>query len=111
MPCDSRIPVGMTAEQREQQIKAALKKLEQSLSEGKVMVKIGPQGALAFAGWFDRDGVSDVCAYRRLTVAKSWALKQAVAKAEMMAGRKMDANAVGTGVHSHDGGMTWNKGH
>jgi hypothetical protein len=32
-------------------------------------------------------------------------------KAEAMAGRKVDAMQVAAGVHTHDDGNTWNKGH
>jgi hypothetical protein len=55
--------------------------------------------------------VTDVCAYRTLTASNSWALRQAVAKAEQLAGRKVSAAQVAAGTHSHDGGKTFGPGH
>ena len=111
MPCDTRIPVGMTPEQRKTQIEKALERLEAALSMGSVFVVIGNNGAVAFSGWNDRDNVTDVCAFRALTVKSSFALRRAVATAETQYGRRVNMNAVGEGVHSHDGGKTWAPGH
>jgi len=72
-----------------------------------VNVAIGRTGGIAFAGWTDKGGVSDLCAYRALTVANSAILRRAIARAEAMQGRKLDARAIAAGVHSHDGGATW----
>jgi hypothetical protein len=58
-----------------------------------------------------RNGISDACAYRKLLASGSPALRAALAKAEAMAGRKVDPQAIASGVHSHDGGRTWNPGH
>lgn len=109
MPCDS-VPAGMTVQERERQIKASLARLEAQLGAG-VSVVIGPGGAVAFFGWKDRDGVADVCAFRRLSLANSFKLRQAVQRAEAQAGRKVNPQAVGAGVHSHDDGATWHPGH
>lgn len=111
MPCDTRLASNQTLEGRGNQIKAALRRLEAALKGGTVKVNIGPNGAVAFQGWKDRDDVSDVCAYRTLTAEGSWELRQAVAKAEAMTGRKVNPNAVASGHHSHDGGKTWHGGH
>lgn len=88
---------------------AAVARLEKALSAGAVTLKIGPQGAITFQGWKDRSGVSDVCAYRKL--GNSPVLRRAVARAEVTAGRKVNTQAIGAGIHSHDGGMTWHPGH
>lgn len=113
MPCDTIRRPEQTPEQRDEQVKRSLRNLEVGLQTGAVKVKIGPTGAVAFDGWkqADRDDVTDVCAYRTLSAQNSWALRQAVAKAEQMSGRKVNAQAVGAGIHSHDGGNTWHKGH
>lgn len=95
--------------ERIDQVKKAFARLEAELSAGRVKVAIAPNGALAFAGWKDRDGVSDACAYRTLTASNSWALRQSVARAEAMSGRKVNARAIAGGHHSHDGGNTWEK--
>lgn len=113
MPCDTQLQEGQTLAQRNSQISQALQRLEAALQSGEVKVTISPTGALAFAGWTAsaRNRVTDVCAYRTLTASGSWALRQAVAKAEGLSGRKVNVNAVASGVHSHDGGKTWHKGH
>lgn len=113
MPCDSRIPKGMSLEQRNKQITEKLRLLEANLSAGKVKITIGTNGALAFNGWNgdDRSEITDVCAYRALSAENSWALRQAISRAEAQSGRKMNPQAIGAGVHSHDGGKTWHPGH
>lgn len=109
MPCDTQLREGQTLQAREREVKAALDRLERYLQSGSVRVQIGPQGAVAFQGWRDRDRVTDVCAYRTLALKSSWALKQAVARAEAMSGRKVNPQAVAAGTHTHDGGRTWSR--
>jgi DNA-binding protein YbaB len=111
MPCDSTLNEGQTLQERMTQVQQALARLEASLTSGNVKVTIGANGAVAFTGWKDRDNVTDVCGYRTLSASNSWALRQAVARAEAMSGRKVNASAVAVGTHSHDGGSTWHKGH
>lgn len=109
MPCDTKLKAGETKEQRSKRADEATVRLEKALTAGRAQVRIGPTGAVAFTGWEgeERDGVADVCAYRRLTAKGSWALRQAVARAEVAQGRKVSAQAVAAGIHSHDGGKTW----
>jgi hypothetical protein len=113
MPCDTKLREGETLETRNTKVKKALTRLEAALASGSVKVRIGPNGAVAFDGWKpdDRDDVTDVCGYRTLSAQNSWALRQAVAKAEATQGRKVNPHAVAAGTHSHDSGRTWNKGH
>lgn len=111
MPCDTRLREGQTQQQRAEQTKQALKRLEAALTLNQVRVRIGPNGAVAFDGWRDRDDVSDVCAIRALQAQNSWALKQAIARAEAQQGRKVNPAAIASGVHSHDSGKTWSPGH
>ena len=107
MACESRLRAGQTLEQRSTQIQGALKRLETSLGTGIVKIGIAPNGAIVFNGWKDRDDVTDACAYRSLTASSSWALRQAVARAEAQSGRKVNARAIEAGWHSHDGGSSW----
>lgn len=109
MACDSVLKPGQNIVARNREIGLALERLEAGLKAGTVTIGISPQGAIVFKSWgaVDRDGVTDACAYRRLTSKSSWALRQAVAKAEAQAGRKVNAQAIAAGVHSHDGGRTW----
>jgi hypothetical protein len=107
--CDQRIPLGMTPQKRKTQIEEAIDRLNKALALGTVKVKVGPTGAIAFTGEWGRSGISDACAYRKLLASGSPALRQALAKAEALAGRKIDPQAIASGVHLH--GDTWHKGH
>lgn len=112
MACDTRLRERQTEQQRKREVQTAVAKLEAALGLGTVKVVVGPNGAVAFAGWTEgRSDVSDACAYRALASAGSSALRTAVARAEALAGRKVDARAVASGGHSHDGGKTWHGGH
>jgi hypothetical protein len=111
--CDTIRPdsPGQTLEERMTEVDEALARLERYLKTGSVRVNVGPQGAISFAGWKDRSGVTDACAYRTLASGNSWALRQAVARAEATSGRKVNERAIAAGHHSHDGGKSWDKGH
>lgn len=111
MPCDTRLRQGQTLSERIDQIDAALKRLEKYLQGGNVKLNIGPTGGIAFAGWADRDDVTDVCAFRTLQAQNSSALRMAVARAEALSGRKVNQRAIVAGHHSHDGGGSWHGGH
>lgn len=112
MACESK-PSRRPNKARRDEVREAVARLEAAMKAGTVTVKVGPTGAITFAGWGseEREGVSDVCAYRKLAASGSAALRAAVAKAEAMAGRKVDARAIAAGVHSHDGGHSWHQGH
>jgi hypothetical protein len=81
-------------------------RLRTGLASGAVGVRLGPSGALTFTGW-KSDLLADSCAYRRLTQANDPNIRQAIVRAEALAGRKLNEQAVLAGVHSHDGGRTW----
>lgn len=110
MACDFRRAPNQTPVQRAEQIESAIDRLNKALTLGEVQVKVGPTGSIAFVGAdLQRDGISDTCAYRKLLAAGSPALRAATLRAEAMAGRKVDAQAVASGVHSHDSGKTWGR--
>lgn len=111
MVCDTRLKPKQTISERKEEVKAAMDRLNKSLVSGKVLAKVSSQGAVVFEGWSDleRDGVTDNCAYRRLMATGSALAKERLARAEMLAGRKINRNVVNSGVHSHDGGKTWHK--
>ena len=48
------------------------------------------------------------CAYRRIMATGSAIAKMEIARAEAMAGRGVDRRVLSQGIHSHDGGQTWN---
>jgi len=109
MACESMRRPGQSLTERINEVKRAMSRLEAQIAAGKVRVNIAPNGAIAFAGWTDRDGVTDACAYRTLSASNSVPLRMAVTRAEGMSGRRVNANAVAAGHHSHDGGHTWEK--
>lgn len=109
MACLSALQPNQTFAQRMTQVEAAIKRLEQYIQTGTVRIGISPKGAIVFQGWNDRDGISDVCAFRSMTATNSWVLRQAVLRAEGMSGRKVNPKAIAEGSHSHDGGKTWGK--
>lgn len=113
MPCDTRLKPRQTLQERAAEVRSAVGRLDALLKKRRVKPRVGPQGAIAFDGWDnkDRDGVTDACAYRRIMATGSSLAKAEIAKAEMLAGRQVDKKVIGQGVHSHDGGETWhNKG-
>jgi hypothetical protein len=109
MPCDTKV-LTPTAKQGQ---KAALARLEGALLAGSVVMGIGPSGSIAFKGWpqGERQGLTDLCALRKLLASNSPGLRRAIARAEAIAGRRLDLATVKAGVHSHDGGVTWHGGH
>ncbi len=111
MPCDSVKNPNQSLQERNEEVRRSLQRLEQALQAGRVKIKIGPTGGVAFEGWSkeDRDGVTDVCAMRTLSAQNSWALRQAVQRAEQLQGRKVNPQAVAAGHHAHNG--VWHKGH
>lgn len=109
MACENIRKVGQTAEERQSEIEAAVAKLEQALQAGTVTVIVGTNGGVVFDNWADADrvGVNDACAFQALTVQGSFALRQALAMGEQLAGRQASHTAILGGLHSHDGGQTW----
>lgn len=109
MPCDTRLKKNQTIQQRAAEVRKVAERVTVGLAVGRVKVKVGPQGAVAFVGLSDeeRDGVTDACIYRRVLVSGSALARAAVARAEQLAGRSVDRAVVGHGAHSHDGGGTW----
>jgi hypothetical protein len=115
MVCDTR-PWGapnQTLTQRKEEVKKVIGLVAQEIVKGRVKPKVGPQGAIAFEGLTAdmRRGVSDACVYRRIMATGSAMAKQQIARAEQLAGRRVDTKALAGGHHSHDGGATWHGGH
>lgn len=109
MACDTKLAVGQTIRQRIQDIIKATKGLDAALANGTVKIMINSRGAVAFIGWpdFNRDGITDGCALRRILATGSPAAKAALARAEKHYGRQIDRRVMAQGVHSHDEGQTW----
>ena len=109
MPCDTRLKPRQTIKERAAEVTAVVARLANALTTGRVRVKIGSTGGVAFDGLTDqeRDGVTDACAYRRIMATGSATAKAAIARAEQLSGRSINKMSVAHGHHSHDGGVTW----
>jgi hypothetical protein len=87
-------------------------KLEAQLQSGEVKIKVSPTGAVAFVGTslMVDSKISDVCAFRKLQVSGSAALRAALVRAEAMAGVKANPRAQAmSGEHAH--GEMWHGAH
>jgi len=111
MPCDSRLKKGQTISERKVEIKEAVDKLAAALAAGKIKPVVGAKGGIAFPGWVEgqQGGVTDNCGYRRLMSSGSALAKMAIERAEALAGRRVDRQAVAQGLHAHtlDGRTVW----
>ena len=114
MPCDTRRKRGQTIQQRVAEVKKVAYDVNSLLATGKIKAVVDKAtGAIAFQGLSDaiRDDVTDACIYRRIMAEGSSLAKAAIAKAEQMAGRGVNKQSLASGVHSHDGGISWHNGH
>ena len=103
MPCNSRMRAGQTISQRKDEIKEAVDKLAAALAAGKIKPVVGAKGGISFPGWLEgqQNRVTDNCGYRRLLASGSTLAKIAIERAELLAGRKVDRQAVAQGMHYH----------
>ena len=108
MPCTTQPNL---TEQRRQAMQNAITRLGRALQGGTVRVVVGVNGAIAFKGLWRNEGVTDLCAFRALKATGNSALRAAITRAEIIAGRNVSEQAIAGGTHSHDGGTTWNTGH
>lgn len=117
MPCDTRLKVGQTITERKVEVREAIDALSRSLVAGRARAIINKaNGAIAFEGWAEgRDArVTDACAFRLIMVTGSALAKQAIARAEALAGRTVSRQALAQGIHAHagpDGTLHWHHGH
>jgi hypothetical protein len=107
MPCDTRRKAGQSITERKKEIRDSVASLAFALEAGKARVKVGPQGAIVFEAWTDRNDITDACAYRQLMAMGSSLVKAKIAQAERLAGRPVSKQMIAQGAHSHDGGATW----
>ena len=111
MPCDTKLKAGQTISARKEEIKTSVDKLAAALAAGRVKPVVGAKGGIAFPGWAEgqANGVTDNCAFRRLMSSGSALAKMAIERAETLAGRRVDRQAVAQGLHAHtqDGRTVW----
>lgn len=102
-----------TPAERREEIRKTVEKFARGLVAGTVKVVVGKNGGVTFTGIpeNERNGVADSCVYRNLMTTGSAMARQMIARAEQMAGRRIDQKVVASGTHSHDGGKTWHDGH
>lgn len=108
MPCDTVRRESQSTQQRVAEVRRVVGMLDKAIVRRQVKVIVGPQGAITFDGWQQREGVTDACAYRRIMSTGSTLAKSEIARAEQMSGKSVDRRALAAGIHSHDGGQTWN---
>jgi hypothetical protein len=113
MVCDTRPRRNQTLAQRKDEVKKIVSQLDQAIAAQKVKVRVGQLGGIAFEGISAemRGDVTDACIYRRIMTTGSALAQAEIARAEQLAGRSVDRKVLAGGVHSHDGGTTWHKGH
>ena len=110
MVCDTRLRPGQSISQRKDEVRRATEALSKGLAAGRIKVTIGPQGAVQFEGLSsnERSGVTDGCLLRRVLVEGSSLAKAQIARAEQLAGKPINKEAVAQGWHRHGSGP-WHK--
>jgi hypothetical protein len=114
MPCDTRRKRGQSLAVRKAEVRKVINDVNSLIASKKVKPVVDKKtGAIAFQGLSDeqRDDVTDACIYRQLMATGSSLAKAEIMRAEAMAGRPVNKQALAAGVHSHDGGSTWHHGH
>jgi len=115
MACETRLQnKNQTLSERKTQVREIVAFTDELIRKSKVKIVVDKRsGAIAFTGMTDaeRGGVSDACTYRMIMATGSVLAKQAIAKAEQLAGRGVSRQALAQGIHSHDSGRTWHNGH
>lgn len=113
MPCDTiRTSPQQTLAERAREVRAAGAKIDKMLAANQAKVKVDKRtGGIIFEGIPDevRNKMTDACVYRAIMARGSHAARQAIVKAERLAGRQVNRKEVLAGLHSHDGGQTWGK--
>lgn len=117
MPCDSKpFRPEQSLSDRKAEVKRVVDLVASEIVAGRVVAKIGPNGAIAFQGLTEamRRGVTDSCVARRIMSGTNALAKQQMARAEMLAGRRVDMKALAGGHHGHfdsSGNVHWHGGH
>jgi hypothetical protein len=117
MACETtRSSRTQTLTERKAEIKEVLSFIDELIRKSKVRVIVDKKtGAVFFDGMTvqEKRGVTDGCAYRMLMATGSASAKQAIARAEALAGRGVNRQALAQGVHghAHGGTVTFHNGH
>jgi len=92
------------------QVREIIAFTDELIRKGKIKIVVDKRtGAIAFDGMTpqERGNVSDACTYRMIMATGTVLAKQAIARAEQLAGRGVNRQALTGGVHSHDVGQSW----
>ena len=103
-----------TLTQRKAEVKEIVSFTDELIRKGLVKIVVDKKtGAIVFVGMTaaERGGVSDACTYRLIMSTGTALAKLAIARAEQLAGRTVNRQALAAGIHSHDGGHTFHHGH
>lgn len=114
MPCDTRRRRGQSLSVRKEEVRKVMYDVNSLIAAGKVTPVVDrATGSIAFKGILDaiRDDVTDACILRGMLANGNSLTRAAIARAEQLAGRTINKQAVSQGIHSHDGGDTWHNGH
>lgn len=114
MVCELSRRPNQTFTERKEEVRKAVAALSAALASGQAKAIVSrATGSVAFRGWPEGEAarVTDSCSYRLIMATGSALAKQAIAKAELLAGRTVDRQALAQGIHSHDGGVSWHHGH
>lgn len=114
MACETMRAPQQTFAERIAEVRSVLGLVDRKLLRRQVKPVVDKKtGAITFTGLTDeeRRSVSDACIYRRIIATGSSLAKAEIARAELLAGRGVDKKVLAAGVHSHDGGATWDRGH
>lgn len=115
MACDLRLKPRQTIQERAKEVRDAVARLAQALTQGRVKAVVDrATGGIVFQGWDEnsKDGLTDACAFRTLMKSGDAMTRELIKRAEYLAGRTVNQQAITAGggrVHSHDGGSTWHK--
>jgi hypothetical protein len=110
MACDTRPMKNQTLTERKTQVKQIIAFTDELIRKGKIKIVVDKKtGAIVFDGMTpqERGGVSDACTYRLIMATGTASAKMAIARAEQLAGRGVNKQALTQGIHSHDGGHSW----
>lgn len=113
MACETMKAPNQTFAERIAEVRSVLGLVDRGLLKRKIKPVVGANGAITFTGLAaeDRRSVSDACIYRRIMATGSSLAKAEIARAEQLSGRSVNRQVLAAGVHSHDGGTTWDGRH
>lgn len=116
MVCWTFVRPKQTSAERKEEIRLTVEKFARGLAGGTVKAVVGPKGEVAFTGvpTAERNNVSDSCVYRAIMSTGSALARQQIARAEQLAGKRIDQKIVAGGHHGHTdahGNVSWHGPH